>query len=190
MSFYIMVFSGPKAMDGLARSCSNYVSCVSAIFRVLSFIAAPTHLHPRPQCRKISCLPRLPHHLIFVDLLEDGHSEGYALMHRCSFDGRFSNWCWASFICSMAIWMPSEDKGLFRSLACFSIDCFFDIEMNELFACFWRWIPCFYGEGNDNPLQCSCLDNPRDRGAWWAAVCGSHRVGQEWSDLAAAASRF
>ena len=28
------------------------------------------------------------------------------------------------------------------------------------------------GEGNDNPLQCSCLENPRDRGAWWAAVYG------------------
>ena len=28
------------------------------------------------------------------------------------------------------------------------------------------------GEGNGNPLQCSCLENPRDRGAWWAAVWG------------------
>ena len=26
------------------------------------------------------------------------------------------------------------------------------------------------GEGNGNPLQCSCLENPRDGGAWWAAV--------------------
>ena len=26
------------------------------------------------------------------------------------------------------------------------------------------------GEGNGNPLQCSCLENPRDRGAWWASV--------------------
>ena len=26
------------------------------------------------------------------------------------------------------------------------------------------------GEGNDNPLQCSCLENPRDGGAWWAAI--------------------
>ena len=42
------------------------------------------------------------------------------------------------------------------------------------------------GEGNGNPLQCSCLDNPRDGGAWWAAVYGSHRVGHSWSDLAAA----
>ena len=28
------------------------------------------------------------------------------------------------------------------------------------------------GEGNGNPLQCSCLENPRDRGAWWAAIHG------------------
>ena len=28
------------------------------------------------------------------------------------------------------------------------------------------------GEGHGNPLQCSCLENPRDRGAWWAAVYG------------------
>ena len=28
------------------------------------------------------------------------------------------------------------------------------------------------GEGNGNPLQCSCLENPRDGGAWWAAIDG------------------
>ena len=28
------------------------------------------------------------------------------------------------------------------------------------------------GKGNGNPLQCSCLENPRDGGAWWAAVYG------------------
>ena len=28
------------------------------------------------------------------------------------------------------------------------------------------------GEGNGNPLQCSCLENPRAGGAWWAAVYG------------------
>ena len=93
-----------------------------------------------------------------------------------------------------------------------------------------------FGEGNGTPLQYSCLENPMDRGAWWAAVhgvakswtrlsnftftshfhalekemathsrvlawripgmgkpgglpsMGSHRVGQDWSDLAAAAA--
>ena len=94
-----------------------------------------------------------------------------------------------------------------------------------------------HGEGNGTPLQSSCLENPMDRGAWWAAVhgvskswawlsdftftfhfhalekemathssvlawripgteepggllsMGSHRVGHDWSDLAAAAVR-
>ena len=38
---------------------------------------------------------------------------------------------------------------------------------------------CF-GERNDNPLQCSCLENPRDGGAWWAAVSG---VAQSWTQV-------
>ena len=36
------------------------------------------------------------------------------------------------------------------------------------------------GEGNGNPLQCSCLENPRDGEAWWAAVYG---VTQSWTGL-------
>ena len=46
----------------------------------------------------------------------------------------------------------------------------------------WRvghdWATSFHfslsciGEGNGNPLQCSCLENPKDGGAWWAAVYG------------------
>ena len=34
------------------------------------------------------------------------------------------------------------------------------------------------GEGNGNPLQCSCLENPRDGGAWWATIYG---VTQSWT---------
>ena len=36
------------------------------------------------------------------------------------------------------------------------------------------------GEGNGNPLQCSCLENPRDGRAWWAAIYG---VAQSWTRL-------
>ena len=43
------------------------------------------------------------------------------------------------------------------------------------------------GEGHGNPLQCSCLENPRDGGAWWAAVYGVVQSRHDWSDLAAAA---
>jgi len=99
-----------------------------------------------------------------------------------------------------------------------------------------RQLHSSHGEGNGNPLQYSCLENPMDKGAWWAAVygvaksrtrlsdftltfhfpalekeiathssvlawripgsgeprgltsMGSHRVGHDWSDLAAAAA--
>ena len=44
------------------------------------------------------------------------------------------------------------------------------------------------GEGNGDPLQCSCLENPRDGGAWRLPSMDSHRVGHDWSDLAAAAA--
>ena len=41
-----------------------------------------------------------------------------------------------------------------------------------LWLAIWMHLFRFSGEGNGNPLQCSCLENPRDRGAWWAAVYG------------------
>ena len=36
----------------------------------------------------------------------------------------------------------------------------------------WWKLAYYFGEGNGTPLQCSCPDNPRDWGAWWAAVYG------------------
>ena len=36
------------------------------------------------------------------------------------------------------------------------------------------------GEGNGNPLQYSCLENPMDQGAWWATV---HGVAKSWTRL-------
>ena len=42
------------------------------------------------------------------------------------------------------------------------------------------------GEGTGTPLQCSCLENPRDGETGGLPSLGSHRVGHDWSDLAAA----
>ena len=39
------------------------------------------------------------------------------------------------------------------------------------------------GEGNSNPLQYSCLENPMDGGAWWAAVHGVSKSGTRLSDF-------
>ena len=44
------------------------------------------------------------------------------------------------------------------------------------------------GEGNGNPLQCSCLENPRDGGAWWAAVYGVTQSDTTEATAAAAAA--
>ena len=40
-----------------------------------------------------------------------------------------------------------------------------------------------YGEGNDTPLQSSCLENPVDEGAWWAAVHGVKKSRTRLSDF-------
>ena len=48
-------------------------------------------------------------------------------------------------------------------------------------------LSCIRG-GNGNPLQCSCLENPRDGEPGGLPSLGSHRVGHDWSDLAAAVS--
>ena len=65
-----------------------------------------------------------------------------------------------------------------------------------------EWLPFHFsllctGEGNGNPLQCSCLENPRYGGAWWAAISGvaqsrtrlkrlrrRRRLQQIWTDMA------
>ena len=43
-------------------------------------------------------------------------------------------------------------------------------------------------EGNGNPLQCSCLESPVDRGAWWVAVHGVAQSRTHRSDAAAGAA--
>ena len=46
------------------------------------------------------------------------------------------------------------------------------------------------GEGNGNPLQCSCLENPRDRGAWWAVVYGVAQSRTRLKQLSSSSSMY
>ena len=46
------------------------------------------------------------------------------------------------------------------------------------------------GEGNGNPLQCSCLENPRDGEAWWAAVYGVAQSRTQLKRLTATAAAY
>ena len=77
-------------------------------------------------------------------------------------------------------------------LACFSPCGRKELDMTERLNCltgkYWtlRYITHLiislinYGEGNSTSLQYSCLENPMDRGAWWAAV---HGVTKSWTPL-------
>ena len=53
----------------------------------------------------------------------------------------------------------------------------------------WATSLSHIGEGNGNPLQCSCLENPRDRGAWWAAVYGVAQGRTRLKRLSSSSSR-
>ena len=50
-------------------------------------------------------------------------------------------------------------------------------------------LSCF-GEGNGSPLQCSCLENPRDSGAWWAAVNGVAQSRTRLKQLSSSSSTY
>ena len=58
----------------------------------------------------------------------------------------------------------TEEPGGLQSMGLEELDMAEQLHFHFLLSCI--------GEGNDNPLQCSCLENPRDRGASWAAVYG------------------
>ena len=58
----------------------------------------------------------------------------------------------------------TEEPGRLQSMGSLRVDTTERLHFHFSLSCI--------GEGNGNPLQCSCLENPRDRGAWWAAVYG------------------
>ena len=58
----------------------------------------------------------------------------------------------------------TEEPGRLQSMGSLELDTTEQLHFHFSLSCI--------GEGNGNPLQCSCLENPRDGGAWWAAVSG------------------
>ena len=69
---------------------------------------------------------------------------------------------------------------LYPPPACLSIYIFFNWRIIALQCC---GSLCHIGEGNDTPLQYSCLENPTEGGAWWAAVHGFPRSPTRLSDF-------
>ena len=83
--------------------------------------------------------------------------------------------CVCIYICQRRQWhptpvlLPGKSHGRRSLVGCSPRGCYESDTTERLH--FHFSLSCIE-EGNGNPLQCSCLENPRDRGAWWAAVSG------------------
>ena len=66
----------------------------------------------------------------------------------------------------------TEELGRLQSMGSLRVDTTEQLHFHFSLSCI--------GEENGTPLQCSCLENPRDGGAWWAAVYG---IAQSWTGL-------
>ena len=75
------------------------------------------------------------------------------------------------------MFLPGKSQGLESLVSCHLLG-YTESDMTE--RLYFHFSLSGIGEGNGNPHQCSCLENPRDGGAWWAAVYG---VTQSWTQL-------
>ena len=122
-----------------------------------------------------SCSPKLPNHPVCHITLSRDRSI-IPNSHKVETNGMVVNW-WLdkqNVVCSRQwhptpVLLPGKSHG-WRSQVGWSPWDWWELDTTERLH-FHFSLSCI-GEGNSNPLQCSCLENPRDGGAWWAAVYG------------------
>ena len=123
----VLISSVCMPSSGIAGSYGNLISSLSGNLHTVLYSGC-TSLHPYQQCKRVSLSPHHLQHLLFVDFLIAAILNRHEMVPHCGFDLHFSdnNWCWASFMCLLAICMSSLEKCLFSSLAHFFIgSCFF-----------------------------------------------------------------
>ena len=80
-----------------------------------------------------------------------------------------------------------QEKKVFDSNTYYKLGFLVAQTVNNRLQCrrpgFDPWVGRSPGEGNGNPLQYSCLENPKDRGAWWATVHGVAKSQTRLSDF-------
>ena len=114
--------------------------------------------------------------MLFRYKLEEGQNKSRVGKAFLNTGNNSVPWRWEDLVCLMEkamqptpVLLPGKSHG-WRSLVGCSPWGHYESDLTERLH-FHFSLSCI-GEGNGNPLQCSCLENPRDRGAWWAAVSG------------------
>ena len=95
--------------------------------------------------------------------------------------------CWRSRWHPTPVLLPGKSHGWRSLMGCSPWGCE-ESDITEQLP-FHFLLSCI-GEGNGNPLQCSCLENPRDGRAWWAAVYGVTQSRTRVKQLSSSSSTF
>ena len=136
--------------------------------RLFSIVAVSIYIPTNSPRGIIFTTPSLA--FIVCRFYNDGCSDRCEVIPHCSFDLHLpNNWQWRRQWQPTPVLLPGKSHG-WRSLVGFSPWGREESDMTEWLH-FYFSLSCT-GEGNGNPLQCSCLENPRDGRAWCAAIYG------------------
>ena len=106
---------------------------------------------------------------------------------RCKFKGVFRGaLCTEKAMAPTPILLPGKSHGRRSLVACSQ---WRHEESDTTEQLHFHFSLSHIGEGGGNPLQCSCLKNPRDGGAWWAAVSGVTQIRTRLKRLSSSSSR-
>ena len=161
----------PRVHSVLTKSFMRLISLISdcSSLQVLNnnswvLVRRTRYLFPPSYCSSVLCIYIYTHTYMYIYCVYIHiymYIYIYIYIHICIYIGEGSGTP-SSTLAWRIPWM--EDPGRLHSMGSLRVEHDWATSLSLFISCI--------GEGNGNPLQCSCLETLRDGGAWWAAVYG------------------